>query len=157
MILNNFNKLDELLSSNHCDSLKWNEGGQFELAEEILTDFDDSDWNALTASWQGKNSSWKRCLAALLTPYYGSQAQEIIIKMANNNNPEVAMEAMYAISFYCGINENADGLYLDQEIVHLEFKNKLLNNHQFIDSISKIEKLVGEKFTLLKEILNEIL
>lgn len=149
-----YNQLDQHLSSNHCDSLKWNEGGQFEIAEEILTKFEAHDWSLLAKSWQSKNNSWKRCLSGILNPYYGQQAQDIIISMANCQSPEVALEAMYAISFYCGINENEDGLYLDEQIVHKGFKDKLINDN-FVASISKIEKLVGEKYALLSNLLNK--
>ncbi len=152
MTTNNFQQLDQHLSANHCDSLKWNQGGQFEIAEEILAKFAEADWLLLAKNWQSKNNSWKRCLIGILTPYYGSQAQDLIINMASIQNPEIAMEAMYAISFYCGVNENADGVYLDSEIAHLEFKNRLVNS-QFAASIGKIEKLTGEKFTLLQKVL----
>lgn len=149
-----FHQLDQHLSANHCDSLKWNEGGQFEIAEDILAKFAESDWLLLAKNWQSKHNSWKRCLIAILTPYYGDEAQALIINMANTQNAEIALEAMYAISFYCGINENVDGPYLDHKIVHLEFKTKLIKNN-FTGSISKIEKLVKEKYPLLRQVLIE--
>ena len=149
----NLNALDAFLQQKKTASLAWNEGGQFEAAEAILASFTEPDWQALAAQWRDKNNSWKLCLASVLNPYYGNAAQDLLIAMACCKSPAIASEAMYAICFYCGINENIEGYYIDNAITHPPFKQKLQQHSKFIAAIPEIGQLVGRKYELLETLL----
>ncbi|WP_428243258.1 hypothetical protein [Gynuella sp.] len=153
MNLSIFNSLDSFLSVNDHESMDWCDGGEYEVAEGYLADFNENDWLQLRACWREKTAQWQSCLVSILYPAYGRIAQDIILEMAQSKNPELAFEAMYCISFYCGINTNSGGEFIDEKVVNSEFKEYLKKHGDFLASINSIGKAVGRKYELLQQVL----
>jgi hypothetical protein len=148
-----FENFDAFLAKNDHESMDWCDGGESEIAERLLEEFEERDWNALREVCLSRSVQWQGCLVSILCPKYGSTAQDILVDMANSKNPEIAFEAMYSISFYCGINANSAGPFIDDSIVHNEFKAKLSANPEFLESIPQIGSLVGRNYEMLQGIL----
>jgi hypothetical protein len=148
-----FEKLDDFLHKNDHESMDWCDGGESENAERLLEKFEERDWDLLREVCRSRSVQWQGCLISILCPQYGPCAQDILVEMANSKDPDIAYEAMHKISFYCGINENSDGAFIDDSIVHNEFKTKLISNSDFVKSIPKIGELVGRKYEILQAIL----
>lgn len=149
-----FKILDTFLSSNDHESMDWCDGGKHEVAEGYLRDFDKNDWQQIKTCWQKKTAQWQGCLISVLHPAYGSFSQDIILEMALSDNPEIAFEAMHCISFYCGINANSAGEFIDESIVNFGFRRLLSKNEHFLESIPSISKVIGRKHELLHEVLS---
>ena len=148
-----FKSLDSFLSVNDHESMDWCDGGEYEVAEGYLADLDENDWLQLKACWREKTAQWQGCLISVLHPAYGRSSQDIMLEMAQSENPEIAFEAMYGISFYCGINANSGGQFIDEEIANSEFREYLKKNEDFLASIKSIGKVVGRKYELLQKVL----
>ena len=148
-----FNKFDSFLAKNDHESMDWCDGGESEVASGLIEKFEDNDWQVLREVWRNRSAQWQGCLVSVLCPQYGNLAQDLFIDMAGSQNSDIAFEAMYAISFYCGINANSEGPFIDDSIVHNEFKSKLRANSEFLKSIPQIGNLVGRKYEMLQGIL----
>lgn len=153
MISTVFREFDVFLEKNDHESMDWCDGGEFEIAERLIGTFKEGDWNTLGEVWQNRSIRWQGCLVSILCPQYGVVAQDILVQMASSNNSDIAFEAMHAVSFYCGINANSEGLFFDESIVHNEFKDKLSADSEFLKTIPKIGDLVGRKYEMLQNIL----
>lgn len=148
-----FKSLDSFLSVNDHESMDWCDGGEYEVAEGYLAVLDEHDWLQLKACWREKTAQWQGCLISVLHPAYGRSSQDIMLEMAQSENPEIAFEAMCGISFYCGINANSEGEFIDEEIANSEFREYLKKNEDFLASIKSIGKVVGRKYELLQQVL----
>lgn len=148
-----FKKLDDFLNKSDHESMDWCDGGESEMAEKLIEKFDEQDWKTLSEVSQNRSLQWQGCLVSILCPQYGAVAQYILVKMTGSKNPDIAFAAMYAISFYCGINANSAGPFIDDCIVHEEFRAKLRLNSEFLASIPQVGNLVGRNYELLQSIL----
>ena len=101
----------------------------------LLNDFQDEDWRALSADYAGKNRLWRGCLATALNPYMGATAQDLLLALLEDPDTEVAFLALRATAFYCGINANADGPFIDPTIVHAGFLQHVRSTHDIIGKI----------------------
>lgn len=155
MTLSIYNDLDNFLAKSDHESMDWCDGGQAEVAEGLLEKFDEADWNTLSSSWRSKSALWQACLVSILCPKYGVVAQDILIEIASCSDPELAYEAMDVISFYCGINANSDGPFIDESIEHKGFKARLCANPNFLESIPIIGELVGREYEMLQSIFRD--
>ena len=148
-----FKELDDFLSKNDHESMDWSDGGESQVAEVFLKKFDERDWNRLNKVRQSRSVQWQGCLVSILCPQYGAFAQDILVEMAGSKNPDIAFGAMYIISFYCGISANSEGPFIDESIIHNEFKAKPSANSEFLESIPQIGALVGRKYEMLQNTL----
>ncbi|MES9969568.1 MAG: hypothetical protein ABW092_06005 [Candidatus Thiodiazotropha sp.] len=149
-----FKTLDSFLFINDHESMDWCDGGEYEVAEGYLGSFDEKDWQQLKGCWRERPVQWQGCLVSVLHPSYGGVSQDIILEMALSENPEIAFDAMCGISFYCGINANSDGQFIDESIVNSEFRERLRGDKHFLASIPLISKVVGRKYELLQQVLS---
>lgn len=149
-----FKTFDSFLSANDHESMDWCDGGGYEVAEGYLGSFDENDWQQLKDCWRERTYQWQGCLVSVLHPSCGSVSQDIIFEMALSDNPEIAFEAMNGISFYCGINANSDGQFIDESIVNFEFRERLREDNDFLSSMPLISKVVGRKYELLQQVLS---
>ena len=150
-------KFDRHVSRHDADTQLWADGGGAEEAEEHLANFQDEDWQTLRAAYPDKDRLWRGCLACALKPHMGARAQDILIAMIDEPDPEVAFDALRSTAFYCGVNANADGHFVDSAIVHPDFLERVKSANGIVDKIRSVS--VGcapyfvEKFRLLEKVI----
>jgi hypothetical protein len=113
--------LDQHLRVSDPDSMDWADGMGAEEAESILGRFHMADWDGLLHLWPNRDAIWRHGLADVLHPAQGRYAQRLLFRLAFDENLDVAFVALRAISFHCGVNSNADGVFFDHAIVHPRF------------------------------------
>jgi hypothetical protein len=108
--------LDQLLSTSNPDSMRWADGGGHEDATELLGELDAAEWQALTDQVGERSCLWRQCLASALRPQQGDLAAALLLDLANDSDVEVASTALSAVAFHCGVNDSAEGVFIDASI-----------------------------------------
>lgn len=155
--MDHYAKFDRHVSRHDADTQLWADGGGAEEAEEYLANFQDEDWQTLRAAYPGKDRLWRGCLATALNPYMGPHAQDILITMITDPDPEVAFDALRSTAFYCGVNANADGHFVDTTIVHPDFLERVRSTNDIVDKIRSVSSgcapYFAESFRLLEKVI----
>ncbi len=148
-------KFDRHIARYDSDSLDWCDGLGADDAVALLNDFKAEDWQALNASYAGKNRLWRGCLASALNPYMGTAAQDLLLALLEDPDSEVAFLALRATAFYCGINANADGPFIDPTIVHAGFLQHVRSTHDIIGKIRMVSANCSANFAAQFRLLEE--
>lgn len=155
--MDHYAKFDRHVSRHDADTQLWADGGGAEEAVEHLEKFQDEDWQTLRAAYPGKDRLWRGCLASALNPHMGGHAQDILIAMIEDPDPEVAFDALYRTAFYCGVNANADGPFVDLTIRHLDFLERVKSTNEIIKKIRSVSAGCAphfvESFRMLEKVI----
>jgi hypothetical protein len=109
-------RLDHLLDEHDADSMEWCDGLASQDASDLLVELSAPDWRELERLCALRGVDWRECLASVLSPAQGAAAEEILFQLASDQSGEVAFHALSQIAFYCGVNANAAGAFLDTSI-----------------------------------------
>jgi len=152
-----FSKFDDLLSDSDPDVQDWSDGCDCEVAEGYLKQFSDSDWSKLSSIWQSKGNNWRGCLASILTPKHGAIAASLLVKLAFDDNPDVAFYALNQICHACGVGANREGPFVDKRICVPSFLELAQANADLPLQITKISSkcapIFADRFALLNQVL----
>lgn len=115
--------LDQLLAASDADSMRWCDGLAYQDAEQLLFKLRADEWAQLRSMCERRSVRWRECLASVLCPQQGKDAEGLLFALANDDAPEgtVGFDALLKIAFYCGVNANADGAFVDPSIQIPEF------------------------------------
>ncbi|HHL2459774.1 TPA: hypothetical protein ACQ30S_004108 [Yersinia enterocolitica] len=149
--------LDHLLAESDADSMDWNDGGGHKAASELLGKFTAADWAELEARCHVRNSKWRECLATVVRPQYGVAASQLLLALANDTTGEVAFYALLGIAFYCGVNANSDGGFLDPRIQNLSFLEAARRSPRLPEAIQRTTRHCSAHFNSRFELLAQIL
>jgi hypothetical protein len=115
-VLSVLEALDQLLSNADPDSMRWADGGGHERAMELLGKLDAAEWQAIADRVGERSSFWRQCLASVLRPQLDDAAAQLLLDLTNDSDGEVAFAALSAVAFYCGVNDSAEGVFIDASI-----------------------------------------
>lgn len=105
--------LDEHLQRSEYDSQDWADGLGAELAAERLAELSQDEWASLQRLVSSRSENWRACLAEVLRPQLGEIAATLLIDLSADPDIEVAFSALRNVALYCGVNDSAQGPFLD--------------------------------------------
>lgn len=114
-------RFDALLQRSDSDSLAWADGGDSEEAAAMLAALPMEAWSQLQVLCPSRDATWRACLVSVLSPQQGEQAGDLLLRLAADQDIEVASLAVRAIAFHCGINVSAHGPFIDPSICNADF------------------------------------
>ena len=147
-----FEKLSAHLNTQDPDSLAWADGLGHEVASELLSQFSEDDWGELSVSWKLQSKSWRACLAVTLYPK-NETASRILLDMTADPDTEVAFDALRVVSFYCGVNANADGPFLDECICSPDFLSLAEVHPSLLSQLKRVSARCTESYRRQFELL----
>lgn len=110
-----FDQFSAHLRAQAPDTQDWSDEGGWQVAANLLLRFTAEDWEELVRTWRLNDSSWRTCLADILTPQNAS-ASNLLLEMTSDQDTDVSFTALCRVAFYCGVNVNAEGPFVDQRI-----------------------------------------
>lgn len=144
---------DDFLQKSDADSMQWADGGGAEEAEEVLATFSQEDWSQIKALYSRRGARWRGCLATILRPQQGEVAARLMLDLAWDQDPEVAFLAVSHIAFYCGVNDSADGPFIDLKIRQPSFLSLVKTTKGLPDQIRKVSAACHPRFQRRFELL----
>ncbi|WP_198414867.1 hypothetical protein [Piscinibacter terrae] len=153
------NELDTLLQRSDSDSMRWADGGDAEIAEEMLASLPKEDWLRVKDLCSSRDSQWRACLASILRPQQGEFAQRLLLDLAWDQELEVAFLAVSGIAFYCGVNDGRQGPFIDLKTRNPTFLSRAKSAADLVVQVRKVSALcyptIQARFELLAQTLEK--
>jgi hypothetical protein len=109
-------KFDSFLSQSDSDSMDWNDGGDYEIAQEMLDKFSPEEWEQLKEMIPNRPAPWRKCVVHSVEPTHGSLHSEILLDFVFDTDAEVSFEAADRVVYYCGALSGQHGVSFDPRI-----------------------------------------
>lgn len=152
-------KLDSLLQNSDSDSAAWADGGGIEEAEKLLASLTHHEQAQLEALVTLREARWRACLAMAVHPRQGEFAERLLLGLAWDRDASVAWTSVSSIAFYCGVNDSAQGPFVDAEIRNSAFLSIAKSTSGLADQVLKVSAGCHPQFqrrlALLVKILKE--
>jgi len=130
-----YQELDEILSENSSEDSWYDDG--FTYCQELLADFTDEDWKAVSQNYSAKGDKWKIRLAYCIDDDLGSKGLELLLNMLDENDEVVETVIDSLRSFNLP-----------------EYKNMIVTNGKVIN---KANKLLEKGSLPVKRVLEDFL
>jgi hypothetical protein len=150
-------KLDALLQRSDSDSVVWADGGGAEEADEMLAALSEKEWPELKSLYSSRNPAWRACLASVLRPQHGRFAEHLMLDLAREQDPEVAFLVVSGIAFYCGVNDSAQGPFVDPGIQNASFLSLARTTTGLTDQVLRVSASCNSIFQRRFELLAKLL
>ncbi|GKX30350.1 hypothetical protein SH1V18_28300 [Vallitalea longa] len=108
-----YERLDEYLSGYFTDDYWYDDG--FQIAEEILIEFNKEDWDRLTDSILLKPIEWQIRFAYCADSNINNEALEILLLLCGTDNGELFETSIDSLRTYCQLDNQ--GIVIDNDLV----------------------------------------
>ena len=151
-------RFESHLSEYEADSQDWGDGLGYDISAQLLREFQTEDWAYISQIWATKEKHWRECFISSLDPSLGTTADYLLISALDDPDIDVAFDALREITFYCGINADKNGPFLDKSILNLSFRERVRGTDNIIEKIKYINAHCDSIFQashnlLLKELM----
>jgi hypothetical protein len=147
-----FEQLSAHLRTQTPDTQDWADGGGHEVASELLQRFATADWEELSRSWRLNNGDWRTCLAEIIVPQ-SVPATNLLLDMTSDPDLDVSFAALRSVAFYCGVNANSEGPFVDLSICVPAFLQSAKDHPRLLLNLEHIRSQCSaywdQMFTLL--------
>lgn len=109
-------KFDAFLSQSDSDSMDWNDGGDYEVAQEMVDKFNPGEWEQLKELVSQRPADWRSCMVYSLEPRKGILHSELLLDFVFDTDDQIALEASHRVAFYCGALHGQNGVVFDPRI-----------------------------------------
>jgi hypothetical protein len=133
--------------------MEWADGGGAEEASGLAEALVDQDWSTLELLCTRREAKWRACLASILCPRQGEQAEEMLLSLTSDKDAEVAFLAVLGVAFYCGINSSANGPFIDPKIRVQSLFLRARNMTGLADRVRKVGTSCAPQFQKQFELL----
>lgn len=139
-------KFDNFLLQSAPEDHIWTDGGDYELAQEMLDAFDPEDWQNLEQLIPHRTAGWRTCLADALIPKKGRKHADILLSLVFDSDTELAYAAATHVAFYCGALLGRNGAEFAPRIRSEHMVQAARSNPAFEDAIKKMFPICGPVF-----------
>lgn len=147
-----FEQLSAHLRAQTPDTQDWADGGGHQVAIDLLLRFTATDWDELSRMWRLNGTSWRTCLAEIMIPQNAS-ASSLLLDMTSDQDIDVSFAALCSVAFYCGVNANSEGPFVDLSICVPAFLQAARDHPLLLSNLEHISNhcaaLFGRRFTML--------
>lgn len=109
-------KFDSFLAQSDSDSMDWNDGGDYEIAQEMVDKFSPEEWDQLREMIPHKPALWRNCVIYSVEPRKGSLHSELLMDFVFDADDQLCLEAAHRVAFYCGALHGQHGVAFDPSI-----------------------------------------
>ncbi|WP_157210833.1 hypothetical protein [Verrucomicrobium spinosum] len=109
-------KFDSFLSQSDSDSMDWNDGGDYEIAQEMLDKFSPEEWDQLREMIPNRPALWRNCVIYSVEPKKGNWHSELLLDFVFDTDHQLSLEATHRVAFYCGALHGKNGITFDPRI-----------------------------------------